>query len=190
MTTMSELDRYNQAVYSEIEQTVNVKDLPKTIAEQAKSVYSEFISHQDAWSRPKEHFAIACIYHVIRSEHLPYALQDLSEGKEISNLLNTFRKVCSETEQFPPVQEPEVFIDRIHDRLQMDDQTASRAKKIINKQPAETLSGKQPNALAAGSYYLAMKQSKYKITQATISEVVNVSSATIRKRYTELAEGV
>lgn len=186
---MSELDRYNQDIYNLIDEFVKREVLPETIAEQAKTVYRDFISQHYAWSRPKEHFAIACVYHAIRSEHLPYTLRGLVGENDIRNPSKTFRQICSETGNFPPLQEPEVFIDRIHTQLGVDDLTATRAKEIIKNQPEAALSGKQPNTIAAGAYYLAAQQTRHRKTQASISEVANVSSLTIRKRYTELANG-
>ena len=183
---MEPIDQYEQDIHHEITKVIPDED----IKQEAKEVFSDFIAQETAWSRPREHFAIASVYFVVRKNNLPYTIRDFTD-EEPNKINSAFRRMCSDLETVPPPQDPPVFVDRIHNNLsQVDERVATRAKEILSQTSPEVKSGKQPNTLAASAYYIAANREGVKITQDLIANASNVSNATIRNCYQEIVKDI
>lgn len=185
---MEALNRFNQDVHYEIENVCQKAGLPHFVRKEAKEHYDDYINQENAWSRPEYHFAVAAVYFSVRENDLAYTIRDLKrEEDDLSNLSNTFRRLCSELGKLPQPQNPAIFIGRIHDNMPgTPDKVAEVAKEIIEKTDPSVISGKQPNTIAAAAYYLAARVEGVSITQDLIGRHANVSSVAIRNTYRDL----
>ena len=85
--------------------------------------------------------------------------------------------------------DPSQYVDRYCETLELNDDVQDTSYSILEiaKEKAIT-SGKPPSALAAGAVYAAALCEDEQVNQNEVSEVSNVSTVTIRKRYKELLE--
>ena len=73
--------------------------------------------------------------------------------------------------------------------LALSDEAENRARTLLRNAKDEGVhSGKSPVGLAAAAVYAASLLTNEKTTQAAVSEVADISEATIRNRYHELLE--
>lgn len=185
---MDSTEKFRQDVHYQIEQHSNRLDLPDAVEEVAKEVYDQYITQENAYSRPDEMFALGALYVGIRQEQIPLSLSDINTEYENDNLMRVFMRIVSDTGADAPTHEPKVFVDRITEGITgVSPEIGEAAKQIIEAAPRST-QGKRPAAVAAGAYYLAAKMIGTKIQQDLISNAAGVSKLTIRNRYQDIED--
>src|SRR5208283_5221359 len=111
--------------------------------------------------------------------------------KDLANLLNlsqkkiihNYRLVTRELDFSTPTLRVEDRLNEISKRIQLSNLTKENALKIVNAiEPMNSLTGKDPSAIACGAIYLGAFLSKERVKQRTLSEVSRSNESTIRKR--------
>ncbi|GAA1341627.1 hypothetical protein GCM10009647_085460 [Streptomyces sanglieri] len=109
---------------------------------------------------------------IVKRKHL------LQRAKQIATTLG-----LDPSAFFDPIQ----YVDRYCEEMELDDDIRDAAHAMLETAEEKAItSGKPPSALAAGAVYAAALREDRQVNQEEVSEVANVSTVTIRKRYKEL----
>ncbi|QLD88807.1 transcription initiation factor IIB family protein [Natronomonas salina] len=183
---MTATDDFQQQVHAEIETHVARLHLSTEDAALAKSLYDQYLTPANAFSRPAGVFALGAIYAVIRVHGYGLTIRDLNTEYDKDHIIRAFQGLVDDLAVDAPPQDPAVFIDRIaRDIPGVDETIGEVAKRIVRECPQATV-GKRSAAVAAGAFYLAAKLEDKTITQRRIAQAVDVSKPTITKRYQDL----
>lgn len=131
------------------------------------------------------------IYIVARENREPRTLDEISNVLRLSNreLGNTYRYVARQLERDIVPPPPEDYIPWFVEQLDLNQESADKAKEIINRATEENIiSGKSSNGIAAAALYIAAHMAGEPRTMKEFSDILDITTVTIRQRGRELVE--
>lgn len=170
-----------------IDEVVDDLGLPEPVRTTAKSVFETADEENLARGRYENLSKGAAVYLSCRIHDSPTSPEEVAECCDISEkkLLKSSRHVTKELGLPIPPADPATFIDRYAVSLGLDTSTRELAHKILEACEGTDLSSGSPTGIAASSIYAASSEEDTGVTQATLSELANISPVTIRNRYTK-----
>jgi transcription initiation factor TFIIB len=140
-----------------------------------------------------EVLAAACVYISVRKRNIPRTLDEIQELGRTGDrgVGDAYYHVMSELSIHPEPPKPSIFVPRIASTAEIEEQTKQIASDLIEEAcDGASLSGKDPNGIAAGAIYAAIKimDRAKEVTQGDIAEAANVCKPTVRSQYKMLLE--
>lgn len=136
--------------------------------------------------------ATALVYLACRLRGVPRTIQDIAEvtGLRWDEIGRCYRTVVEILNIKPPSHTPISFIPKIAGTLKLHGNVTSLATELIKKvqERCGGFQGNDPLGVAAGAIYIASLLNNTPIPQYVISNSIDVSEATIRARYREIAK--
>lgn len=187
---MESHEKFRKDVEYKISKHATRLGLSSPIEEMAKSLYEQFNTEKFAHSRSDDVFALSAIYlaHRVRGE--PASTAELTAGtglrdKDVHRAYRQMRDYLSDEYGIQITQfQPEEFIDKYANKLDVPDNVRSRAKEILDE-TEEVLMNKTNPTKAASSLYLASTLEDEPVRQKDLARVSGVTEVTIRNRYQE-----
>ena len=128
----------------------------------------------------------SCISAIISKDVKNQVLKFLNRGLTQKEIGNAYRFIGRNTDiRVMPPQAAD-YIERFADELELSDEVKQTAEKIVaDASEANITSGKSPRGLAATALFLAAHQKGEKRSMNEMSDVLNLTSITIRERSKE-----
>lgn len=184
-------NRAFQRGISKIDSVASHLEIPKYVQDAAKNLFQNAVNAELTSGHTHDTLATASLYIACRRFDFPRSVHDTQSVTDINgnDIKNTYRSISKELElEIEPVP-PNLFVARFCKALELDDEIEDFANEVIETAVEQNLhSGRAGPAMAAGAIYGACKLLGKEITQATVSDVCGVSTATIRSRYQEMLE--
>ncbi len=181
-------DKDLKIALSEMDRICTELHLPDYIHEEAAKIYRKVLKKDLVRGRSIDGFVGASIFAVCRLSRLPYSLNKISEISMMdSNEIGYhYRLLIKELDIKMPLDKPSKFVSGLASRLGLNADVEQQSMRIIEKAEEKKLvMGKNPRGVAAAALYLACIQKGYKVNQAQVARVANVSEVTMRKRFKE-----
>ncbi|MEF8775474.1 MAG: TFIIB-type zinc ribbon-containing protein [Haloarculaceae archaeon] len=184
-------DRNLKQALGEISRMAAALGLPETVRETASVVYRRALEQDLLPGRSIEAMATASLYAAARQSGIPRTLDEFEPVSRVDRreFARAYRYVLAELGLAMAPPDPGDFLPRYASRLDVSDEIRRRAEHLLDAgKQAGVYSGKSPGGLCAAAIYAASVQVDDRITQSDVSEALDVSAVTIRKRYRELLE--
>lgn len=189
--TRDSKERNLRQALGEIGRMASALGLPENIRETASVIYRRALDEDLLPGRSIEGVATASLYAAARQAGTPRSLDEVTAVSRIGRpeVARTYRYVVRELALEIQPADPESYVPRFASELALSDESARRARSLLDAAKREGVhSGRSPVGLAASAVYAASRLTDEKVTQSEVSEVANISEVTIRNRYRELLE--
>jgi transcription initiation factor TFIIB len=189
----SSVDRNITQAAVELERIADQLGLPKSIKEEAVSIYRKAIERGIVRGRSVEAVAAAALYIACRIHRIPRLLDEVADvtkadKKEISRC---YRMLIKELEIRVPPTDSADYVPRIVSALGLSGRVAKKAIELLEEaKKLGITAGKDPTGVAAAAVYAAAQLLGIKRTQKDIAAVVGVTEVTVRNRYRELVRAL
>ena len=174
---------------SETRRVVSALDLPRSIRDQACSLFRSAAKEDLLPGRSIEAIAAASMYAACRCNGLPRTIEEVAAVAAVgSAAIENGYAVLNRELGIPAVPpSPTDFIPRIASAVGISDGTRRLAEEFAERAVEEGIgNGCHPGGLAAGCVYAAARSRSERATQTELAEVVGVSTVTDRARWEEL----
>ena len=168
-------------------------NFPERVKKAAVRLYKEVFKKNLLRGRSINGMIAACAYYVCKKERVPITLQEiLGEASINDNIVKKCYKILvRELNLKSPHIDPVALIPRYCADLGLDIHIEKEAIKVLKNFIANnSICGKDPKGLCAGSIYLVAKLKNKKISQKDISKVIGVTEVTLRSRYKEFLQHI
>jgi transcription initiation factor TFIIB len=182
-------DRNLKHALGEIDRMASGLGVPDPTRETAGVVYRRALDEDLLPGRSIEGVATAALYAATRIDGLARTIEEVAAVSRVDSLeiKRTYRYVARELELHIPPTDPIEYVGRVASELDCCDETERRARELVDVATDRGIhSGKHPIGIAASALYAAGRLCNDRITQATLSEVADISEVTIRNRYREV----
>ncbi|MFB6204388.1 MAG: transcription initiation factor IIB family protein [Candidatus Nanohaloarchaea archaeon] len=182
-----------QTALSELQRIVSQLKLPESVYEEAARLTEKAREEEIVKGRGIEPTVAALTFLVARKQEVPRTLEEVAEaaGVDQRKLGKTYRYVARELDMDIRPADPEDFLPRYTSELGFTGEEEARARRIIRRARKDgILAGRSPKSVVAAAFYLVSELEDKELTQKEISEAVGVTEVTVRKNYTEVAEGL
>ena len=189
--TRDHSERNLKQALGEIERMGSALGLPDDVRETASVIYRRALEEDLLPGRSIEGVATASIYAAARQLHRPRSIDEVAAVSRVDEMefKRTYRYINRELGLAVEPADPLDFIERILDGLDVGDETRYRARELLRESSGTAVfNGKSPIGLAAAAIYAAGQLTGDAPTQDAIAEAADVSTVTIRNRYTELLD--
>ncbi len=184
-------DRNLATALSEIDRMSSQLGLPKSVREEAATIYRTAVNEDLIRGRSIEGISTAALYIACRQKQFPRTLKEIAEVSRVEKkeISRSYRFVCRELDiQIPPV-DPTRFVARFGSDLNVSGQVRTKAIELIRKAKEEGLtSGKSPTGTAAGAIYIASLMNDKRRTQKEVAKSTGTTEVTVRNRYKEMVD--
>jgi transcription initiation factor TFIIB len=184
-------DRNLKQALGEIDRMAAALGLPDTVRETASVVYRRALERDMLPGRSIEAMATASLYAAARQSGVPRTLDEFEPVSRVdrTEFARAYRYILEELGLAMAPPDPGEFLPRYASRLEVTDDIRRRAAELLEAGKQEGVySGKSPGGLCAAALYAASVLVNDRITQEDVSDALDVSAVTIRKRYRELIE--
>ncbi len=174
---MNELDRFGSQV-----------NLSKELKESATHIYRKIAIRKLTRGRSIEAMIIASIYAACRINNIPKTIDDFIEFATIEKktVSQCYRVILTELKIKIPPATPQTYVARLCADLSINGESQKLAFNLLDLgEKCRIFCGKSPQGLAGAAVYLACTYFNERRSQSEISGIINVTEATIRKRYRE-----
>ncbi|MFB6208271.1 MAG: transcription initiation factor IIB family protein [Candidatus Nanohaloarchaea archaeon] len=182
-----------QTALTELQRIVSQLKLPESVFEEAARLTEKAREAEVVKGRGIEPTVAALTFLVARKQEVPRTLQEVAEASGIDRrkLGKTYRYVARELDMDIRPANPEDFIPRYTAELGFTGEEEAHARQIIREAREEgLLAGRSPKSVVAAAFYLVSELDGKELTQKEIAGTVGVTEVTVRKNYTEIAEGL
>lgn len=189
--TADSRDRNLKQALGEIERMGSALNLPKQVEETASVIYRKCLSEDLLRGRSIEGVATAALYAASRQCGVPRTLDEFEKVCRVERMevSRTYRYLTEELDLAVEPTNPKDYLRRFASDLDLDENVIRRAEALLDAGEQNNLySGRNPVGMAAAALYAAAKIENVEITQREVSDVVDMSTVTIRNRYQELLE--
>ncbi|MCS7099742.1 MAG: transcription initiation factor IIB [Sulfolobales archaeon] len=189
----SSIDRNITQAAVELGRIADQLGLPKSIKEEAVSIYRRAIERGIVRGRSVEAVAAAALYIACRIHKIPRQLDEISsitkaDKREISRC---YRMLVKELEVKVPPTDSADYVPRIVSALGLSGRVAKKAVELLEEaRKLGITAGKDPTGVAAAAVYAAAQMLGIRRTQKDIAAVVGVTEVTVRNRYRELVRSL
>jgi transcription initiation factor TFIIB len=165
---------------------------PVSVTTVADTLYQQVYDEELYHGRKQELVLGGVLYVAARSINTSVSPDRIATelGVETKQLLATVRYFMRNLDiPLPPIT-PETYIETICDDCELESAIKQSALELSSQliESSCIYSGKSPRGFASGIVYLTAKLQGVNLTQSAISDVIDVSEVTIRKRYKEQYE--
>ena len=184
-------DRNLKQALGEIDRMAAALGLPENVRETASVVYRQALERDMLPGRSIEAMATASLYAAARQTGVPRTLDEFEPVSRVGRreFARAYRYILEELQLAMAPPDPAEFLPRYASRIEASDEVRRRAAALLEAgKRAGIYSGKSPGGLCAAALYAASILVNDKITQEEVSDALDVSAVTIRKRYQELLE--
>lgn len=186
-------ERNLASAMSELDRLAGQLDLPQRVRQTAALLYRRALERNLIRGRSIEAIVAASIYAACRRTSFPRTLADVDKYTRVSRkeLGRSYRLVVRRLGLQMPVTQPEDFVARYGNSLNLSQRTQARALDILMKARTKGItSGKDPTCIAAAAIYVASILEGERRTQREIGEIAGVTEVTVRNRYKELVRAL
>ena len=187
----SNQERNLKQALGEIDRMAAALGLPENVRETAGVLYRRALEEELLPGRSIEGMATACLYGAARQTGIARSLAEISDVSRVKKLRiqRAYRYLVRELELGIEPTDPTTYVNRFNSELALSAESEHVARDLLETAMSLGLhSGKSPTGLAASAVYAASYLANESVTQQQVSEVTQVSTVTIRKRYRELLE--
>jgi hypothetical protein len=187
-------ERRHEVVTSELARIAEELEIGESTQATAKALFDQFVGKGDIRGYALEVLAAACLYTACKVESIPLSPDDFAAVPQTAFtrvvLLRRVKKISSTLGLDPSAfLDPHGYIDRYCDELGLTEEITARAHEVIDvADEAGIGGGKSPTGRAAAAIYNAVLDHGREATQSEIATVADVTTVTIRNRYTEQRE--
>ncbi|MFC6838168.1 transcription initiation factor IIB [Halomarina ordinaria] len=189
--TRDSKERNLKQALGEIDRMASALGLPENVRETASVIYRRALDAGLLPGRSIEGVATGALYAASRLAGVPRSTGDLAAVSRVERLEfeRTYRYLLRELELGVPPADPSDYLPRVASDVGVSNETEQTARRVLAAGIDEGVHvGKTPVGLAAAAVYAAGLLTGAELTQADITDVVDVSAVTIRNRYRELLE--
>jgi transcription initiation factor TFIIB len=167
--------------------------LADSIVEQACALFRRAQREDLLPGRSVEAMAAGAVYAICRTNGLPRTCGDVAILARVpQNRVENAYSVLNRELSLPSVPvPPEAYIPGLASAVGLSESTRRQAADVTEQAHEQGLTnGKHPAGVAAAALYLVAEARVESLTQAALAEAADVSTATLRARWTELREYV
>ncbi len=168
-------------------------NFPDHVKKSAVRLYKEVFKRQLLRGRSINGMVAACAYFICKEEKVPITLQEiLNEASINANIVKKCYKILVRELKLKSTHvDPISLIARYCADLNLNINVEKEAITVLrNFIKRNSVCGKDPKGLCAGSIYLVAKLKNFKVSQKDISKVIGVTEVTLRSRYKELLKNI
>jgi transcription initiation factor TFIIB len=176
---------------SEMSKIAYKLNLPRNVMETSSMIYRRAINKQLIRGRTIQSVAVASIYMACRQCKIIRSLDDVSKAANITKkeAARNYRFLLRELNPDVPKVDPQGYISKIVNKLQLSGETEILSMKILDQASELRLTnGRGPSGIAAACIYISSQITNDRRTQGEIAKEAQVTEVTIRNRYKELAQ--
>lgn len=177
--------------FTELRRTCSVLGLPDPVAEESARLYEKAVESDLVKGRSLEAVVLALIYAVARKQGAPRTLEEVAEVSDLDSkeIGSTYRYLSRELDLDVSPADPEDYIPRFADRLDLSAETRAKAREIVDRARRNNLLvGRRRTGIAAAALYMAGLLKGEKRTQVEVAEAAGVTVPTVRTRYQEILD--
>ena len=166
-------------------------NLPRNVLDTAALNYRQAINKHLIRGRSIRGIAAASIYMACRQCNVIRTLDEVTKEAHISKkeMGRNYRFLLRVLRTKVPAADPQRYVSRFVNQLQLSGETEMIALKIIEQATEMKITiGRGPAGMAAAATYLASFLMDDRRTQGEIAKGANVTEVTIRNRYKELSK--
>jgi len=190
----SEYKRAQHTAYGEMRRMCSALGLPKSIAEQAHSLFDTVYNDLEMTGRTIEAVVSACIYTTCRINTYPRTFEEVGEVCRVGaeKTKHMFKVINREMRLPLAPPTPLAYVDRFGSEADLDEGERRTARNILKSIPQKEWASKNPAGFAAAAVYMSALRSKKDdhLTQSESAEVGGVSTVTIRTQMRKMREYV
>lgn len=186
-------ERNLASAMSELDRLAGQLDLPQRVRQSGALLYRRALEKNLIRGRSIEAIVAACVYAACRLTSFPRTLADVGRYTRVGRkeLGRSYRLIVRRLGIQMPVTQPEDFVSRYTNALNLSQRTHARALDILMQARNKGItSGKDPTCIAAAAIYIASILEGERRTQREIGEVAGVTEVTVRNRYKELVRAL
>jgi len=192
-TWQSTADRILAHGLGEVRRIAGEMDLADSIIEQSCALFRRAQSESLLLGRSVEAMAGAAVYAICRMNGLPRTCGDVAALARVSNKrVEHAYSVLNRDLSLPSVPVPPgAYIPGIASVMELSDGTRRQAAHVTEQAQERGLTnGKHPAGVAAAAVYLVAEARVEGVRQTELAQAADVSTATLRARWTALREHV
>lgn len=169
----------------------SILGLPRSIQENAATIYRKAAYQYLVRGRTIEGMAATAVYAACRQCHIPRSFEEISKASNVSKkeLSRNYRFLKKKLKLKLLPANPHDFLNRFSSRLGLSSPTIRTASSLINTiiQEGKT-SGCNPASIAAAAIYVSSILCDERKTQEEVAKASGITDVTIRSRYKEICE--
>ncbi len=177
--------------FTEIRRLTGRLELPESLQERACVLFESAQDEDLLQGRSIEGFAAAAVYAVCRTASVSRTIDEVvAEATATEDELTAAYDAMNRTLGLPtgPI-DPAEYLARFASKLDAPNDIERRARELAERARDSGLAaGRDPSGVAAACLYTAAREAGYDMTQATVSEVADVSAVTVRSSYQDLRD--
>ncbi|KXA96830.1 transcription initiation factor IIB, partial [candidate division MSBL1 archaeon SCGC-AAA259I14] len=184
-------DRNLAVALGEMNRMASQLGLKRNLQEITAKIYRKAVEKGLIRGRSIEGVLSAVLYAACREAQIPRTLEEVADASRVDKreIGRTYRFIARELDIHLPPTDSARYVARFGSKLGISGKAKVEAMKIIRKAQEEKLtSGKSPSGTAAAAIYIAVLKCGERRTQRKIAKVADVTDATVRNRYKEIAE--
>ncbi|BCU67476.1 transcription initiation factor IIB [Sulfolobales archaeon HS-7] len=185
------IDRNLAQAMNELERIANNLGLPKSVKDEASSIYRRAVEKGLVRGRSIESVVAASIYTACRRMKVARTLDEIAAYTKANRkeVARGYRLLLKELQIDVPVTDARDYVTRIGAVLGVSGSAMKMAAEILEKAKSTGITaGKDPAGLAAAAIYIAALQNGERRTQKEIAQLAGVTEVTVRNRYKELIQ--
>lgn len=185
----SSVNRTLISAYRDINELAEKANLPKTIIDEAATLFKKVHEQRRLRNRPRLTIVAACIYLSCRLQKVPRSLKELSAITNVPTCMiaKCFTAICKSeplNQSLSTHVDSGDFLSRFCSNLNLPNDVQRIAMHIASVVKDKSIAdGRNPTSIAAAAIFMASQISDTKKTQKEISEVAGVADSTIRQTY-------
>jgi len=188
-------DVKDRGVYelSMIQELVSELELSREVQERSEEILEILRDQELMAARNPTDMIAAVIYVAARENNTPRSLDEISSVSRSSSrdIGKAYRFIARNTDiqVLPP--DPEEYLDWFTEKLDLGVDVRERSREIVEEARDEDIfSGKSPTGLAASSIYLAAYMEGERRSMNEVSDLLDVTTVTIRERSKDFIEAL
>ena len=203
--SMNQIRRYQQwngmpykerslyKVFTEITTVCKANNIPMIIINEAKSLYNIISLTKISRGSNRQGIIAACVYFACKECNVPRSSKEIAEIFNITvPIMTKGVKKCQEIISMNKMNskrllhknsiQPNDFIERFCNRLNIEEKYINEVKKICNIVMENNITIENtPPSIASGCIFYFIKEQKLSITKKEISNICKISEVTINK---------
>lgn len=187
--TRGSKERNLKQAFGELERMSAALGISEPCRETAAVIYRQAVEDDLLPGRSIEAMTSASLYAAARQHNTPRTLSAFESVSRVEKLpiQRAYRYLSQELGLAIPPQDPMEYLPQFASELEVGGDVEQLAREILEVAKRQGVhTGKKPAGVTAAAIYAAARRSNEQLTQPTVSERVDVSVITIRKRYREL----
>jgi transcription initiation factor TFIIB len=187
--TQTTVERNRVAGFIDIRRMTGALGLSKSVRDQACKLFRSAQSEDLLMGRSIEGIASACNYAVCRLNAQPRTFGEIARVSKVpeDRISHCYTILNRQLDLPVPPAGPKQYLPQIASRVDALHETERRARELLERADDHLIAnGRNPMGAAAGALYLAARQTGEYLTQDEIASAADVSTVTLRERYTDL----